>query len=264
MSRFISVAELRDFTGQILDCRFALMDPEVGAAEFVAGHIPGARHLDLERDMSGAKGEHGGRHPLPAPADFAACLARMGIDKETAVVLYDDSQGLYCARAWWMMRALGYREPRLLAGGYAAWLADGGVPEVSVADGEPVASPAVPDTWPGRCERADLADLQANGARLVDARETPRYRGEIEPIDPVAGHIPGAENRPWKDFVAAAGGLLPRAELETIWGDLLGDAPLVVYCGSGVSACVNILALAELEREATLYSGSWSDWCSYL
>jgi thiosulfate/3-mercaptopyruvate sulfurtransferase len=112
--------------------------------------------------------------------------------------------------------------------------------------------------------REELAGLQTDGARLVDAREAPRYRGEVEPIDPVAGHIPGAENRPWKDFVGAEGGLKDPEALRAVWGDLLDGTPLVVYCGSGVSACVNLLALAELGEDATLYAGSWSDWCSYL
>jgi len=264
MSRFITPAELVTFPGRLLDCRYALLDPEAGARAYAEGHIPGARYLDLHRDLSGPVREHGGRHPLPDPAAFARTLAALGIDAGTDTVLYDDSQGLFAARAWWMMRALGYREPRLLAGGYAAWQAAGAEPETEVPEIAPCAPASVPDTWPGRCVREDLADLQARGARLVDAREGPRYRGDVEPIDPVAGHIPGAENRPWKDFVAEDGTFKSPDAQRAVWGDLLGDAPLVVYCGSGVSACVNLLSLAELDREGTLYAGSWSDWCTYL
>lgn len=264
MSRFMPVGDVHAFTGRILDCRFDLMDPEAGVRAFTQGHLPGAHHLDLEGDLSAEKRPHGGRHPLPEPRAFAQTLADHGIDKTSEVLLYDDSRGLFAARAWWMLRALGYREPRLLAGGYSAWLAAGGDPEEAVSQVEAIDPPSVPDAWPGRCARDDLAGLQADGARLVDAREAPRYRGDVEPIDPVAGHIPGAENRPWKDFIADDGALKDPEALAAVWGDLLDGAPLVVYCGSGVSACVNLLALAELDREATLYAGSWSDYCSYL
>lgn len=265
MSRFIAVGDLPAFAGRIVDCRFALMDERAGTEAYAAGHIPGAVHLDLARDLSGPVAEHGGRHPLPAPASFAATLGSLGIEASTEVLLYDDSNGLFAARAWWMLRSLGYREPRLLDGGYSAWLAAGGEPEVLEPELRPCAPAPVPDHWPGSCRRDELAALQAEGVRLVDAREGPRYRGEIEPIDPVAGHIPGAENRPWKDFVADDGRFRDEDGQRAVWGDLLGATPLVVYCGSGVSACVNLLSLAELGHdEATLYAGSWSDWCTYL
>jgi thiosulfate/3-mercaptopyruvate sulfurtransferase len=266
MNRFLAATEVAAFPGRILDCRFSLMDPHAGLREFRDGHIPGARHLDLATAMAGPVGPHGGRHPLPECADFAGCLAELGIDRDTPVLLYDDAQGLYAARAWWMMRALGYREPQILAGGYAAWRALASTAEAG--DGIPVeacAVPAVPETWPGIRDREDIARAQARGARLVDAREAPRYRGEVEPIDPVAGHIPGAENRPWKGFVDADAGLCSASQQRELWGDLLEADELVVYCGSGVSACVNLLSLAELGYDgARLYPGSWSDWCSYL
>jgi len=266
MSRFLAATDVAAFDGRILDCRFSLMDPGAGLREFREGHIPGARHLDLATAMAGPVGTHGGRHPLPDSTDFAARLAGLGIDRDTPVLLYDDAQGLYAARAWWMLRALGYREPQILTGGWAAWQALGDAAEAG--EGEPFGScavPAVPASWPGICDREQIARSQARGARLVDAREAPRYRGEIEPIDPVAGHIPGAENRPWKAFVDDAAGLRPAAEQKTLWGDLLEADEIVVYCGSGVSACVNLLSLAELGYDrARLYPGSWSDWCSYL
>ncbi|MEE4277088.1 MAG: sulfurtransferase [Halieaceae bacterium] len=261
----MTVAELETFEGRILDCRFSLADKSSGEREFVEGHIPGSVHLDLARDMAGPVAAHGGRHPLPAPADFAAALARCGVAIDTAVVLYDDSQGLFAARAWWMMRALGFREPRVLAGGWKAWTAAGGEIERGAASITACAPAPVAERWPGICGRDELSVRQGAGARLVDAREGPRYRGEIEPIDPVAGHIPGADNRPWKDLVDEHGVLLAPAALREVWGDLLEADELVVYCGSGVSACVNLMALAELGHpSAQLYPGSWSDYCSYL
>ena len=265
MPRFMEPAQVDAFDGVILDCRYALLDPAAGERAWREGHIPGAQHLDLGRDLSGPVARHGGRHPLPTPAAFAATMAARGVGLDTAVLLYDDSRHLFAARAWWMLRALGYREPSLLAGGYAAWLAAGGHP--ACGDERPAARevPVVGSTWPGTCDRDAIAGLQAAGARLVDAREAARYRGEVEPIDPVAGHIPGAANRPWQGFCAESGGLLPAAEQRAAWGELLEVPTLIVYCGSGVSACVNLLSLAALGHDdARLYPGSWSDWCSYL
>lgn len=265
MSRFMAPEAVADFDGVILDCRFSLADESAGRAAHAAGHVPGALHLDLNRHLSAPVAKHGGRHPLPEPAQFAACLAGFGIDRETNVLLYDDANYAFAARCWWMLRALGYRPPSFIDGGYRAWLAAGGVPATTTGDPEPVAAPEVPDRWPGCVDREDLAQYQANGARLVDAREAARYRGEMEPIDPVAGHIPGAENRPWQAFVDDHGRFRDTEQLRALWGDLV-DAPLVVtYCGSGVSACVNLLSLSLLGRDdVLLYGGSWSDWCSYL
>ena len=264
MSRFIEPAEVRGFSGRIFDCRYALTDPNAGRAAYDAGHIPGALHLDLGADLSGPVETHGGRHPLPAPGDFAATLARSGVDRATPVLLYDDSKGLFAARAWWMLDALGYGPVRLLRGGFAGWLAQGGKPGTSVPTFTACPVPAVAEGWPASCSREELAGRQARGAVLVDAREAPRYRGEVEPIDPVAGHIPGARNLPWSDLAGDAG-LVDADRQRSRWGDLLQADELVVYCGSGVSACVNLLSLQELGYEAaTLYPGSWSDWCSYL
>ena len=181
------------------------------------------------------------------------------------MLVYDDSRNVFAARLWWMLRALGYGPVRLLDGGYSAWLCAGGE---AVADASVIAAvepSPVPADWPLCCDREQLRALQAAGAQLVDAREAVRYRGEREPIDPVAGHIPGAENRPWQALTDEDGSLRPEHELRAIWGDLRGAETLVVYCGSGVSACLNILSLAALGREDVwLYGGSWSDWCSYL
>lgn len=248
----------------IVDCRFDLAAPGEGRAQYLAGHIPGAVHLDLERDLSGPVQAHGGRHPLPDPGEFADRLAACGIGPEVAVVAYDDSRLAFAARLWWMMRSLGYRSPRLLNGGYRAWLAGGGATEQGDSIAMPVTAPAEV-RFRGVCDLKGLRKVQAAGAILVDSREERRYQGLEEPIDPVAGHIPGAVNHPWQGVTRDDGRVRSEAELRAHWGDTLDADALVVYCGSGVTACVNLFSLSLLGREdATLYAGSWSDWCSYL
>ncbi|GAB3323273.1 sulfurtransferase [Haliea atlantica] len=253
----------------VLDCRFSLADPGAGEQAWREGHIPGAHYLHLERDLSGPVATHGGRHPLPDPAALATRLAALGIGRDSEVVVYDDQRFAFAARCWWLLRALGYRPPALLDGGYAAWLAAGGAVESAAAASADTATracavPAVED-YRGVCDREQLIALQAQSATLVDAREERRYLGLEEPIDPVAGHIPGALNRPWQAVTDAAGFLRSDAELRAHFGELLERKPLVAYCGSGVTACVNLYALDRLGRgDALLYPGSWSDWCSYL
>jgi thiosulfate/3-mercaptopyruvate sulfurtransferase len=260
----IEPAELASAAGaMVFDCRFDLADPAAGARDYAAGHIPGAFYLHLDNDLSGPRGEHGGRHPLPAPAQFAATLARYGVGPDSEVVAYDDSRLAFASRLWWLMRAAGYRPPRLLNGGYAAWLGTGGRVSTRVEAPLSVAAPAT--GFAGYCDIEGLREQQAAGALLVDAREERRYLGLEEPIDPVAGHIPGAVNRPWLELTEADGRLRGGSELRDFWGDVLAAERLVVYCGSGVTACVNLLSLALLGRDdALLYAGSWSDWCSYL
>ena len=248
----------------VFDCRFSLADPQEGRRLYDQGHIPGAAYLDLNLDLAAAPGEHGGRHPLPEPAAFAATLARFGVGPETEVVAYDDSRLAFAARLWWLMRALGYRPPRLLNGGYTAYRAAGGNPEISPPQFEPLDVIPVA-SFHGYVDIDGLRDAQASGALLVDSREPRRYAGLEEPIDPVAGHIPGAINRPWQGVTGADSRVLDTVALQTHWGEALDAGRLVVYCGSGVTACVNLFSLALLGREdATLYAGSWSDWCSYL
>jgi len=265
MPEFLCDSDLATFDGVIIDCRFSLADVDAGRREYLSGHIPGAHYLDLARDMSGPLGVHGGRHPLPASQGFAKTLAALGVDAQTELVLYDDSRFVFAARCWWMMRALGFKEPRLLNGGYSAWIAGGGVPQTQVPPSTTADPELVPTQWPGCCDIEQLAMLQEQSAVLVDAREAQRYRGEHEPIDPVAGHIPGAINLPWQSFSTEDGFFLEPSALRSLWGDTVGADPLVLYCGSGVSACVNVLSLAALGRDDVwLYGGSWSDWCSYL
>lgn len=260
----VEVAECEDAGAVLVDCRFDLARPAAGREAYLAGHIPGARHLDLDGDLSAARGEHGGRHPLPPPETFAATLASCGIGPATPVIAYDDAGFAFAGRLWWMMRALGYRPPALLNGGYGAWLAAGGEPEPGEVAATPCAVPEVGD-YAGRLGIEDLRGARAAGATLVDARSADRYRGENETMDPVAGHIPGAENRFWGAVTDDRGRLLEDAALAAHWGDLLRAERLVGYCGSGVSTCINLFTLARLGRgDAQLYAGSWSDWCSYL
>ena len=260
------IVEPGDLPGdaRLVDCRFSLLDPEQGLADYREGHIPGASYMHLNRDMSGPVGRHGGRHPLPPPDLFAGTLAARGIGPDTEVVAYDDSRFAFASRLWWMMRALGYRPPRLLNGGYRAWQALAQAPETGDAHVTPIEAPAA-GGYSGYLDREAVIEAQAANAQLVDAREPKRYQGLEEPIDPMGGHIPGAVNRPWQGVTDDQGRVLPPDGLRDHFGDLLNRESLVVYCGSGVTACVNLFALALLGRDdPALYPGSWSDWCSYL
>jgi thiosulfate/3-mercaptopyruvate sulfurtransferase len=248
----------------IIDCRFNLADPAQGHRLYLESHIPSAHYLHLNDDLSSAVGKHGGRHPLPDPVVLASRLAQCGIGPETEVVAYDDSRFAFASRLWWLMRSLGYRPPRLLNGGYRAWLAGGGESESGAVQG--VAGVAGTGAqYSACCDIEGLRAAQQEGATLVDSREERRYQGLEEPIDPVAGHIPGALNHPWQGVTDDSGRALDAQGLRQHWGTTLDARELVVYCGSGVTACVNLFSLALLGRDdAVLYAGSWSDWCSYL
>jgi thiosulfate/3-mercaptopyruvate sulfurtransferase len=260
----IAPGDLASSSAVIVDCRFELADAEAGRRAYEQGHIPGAFYLDLARDLSAPPERHGGRHPLPDPSQFAARLAACGIEADTDVVAYDDHRLAFAARLWWMMRALGYRPPRLLNGGYQGWLARGGEPNTEVPARQSV-RPSTVAQWSGACDLEGLRALQQRGAQVVDAREPRRYQGLEEPIDPVAGHIPGALNHPWQGVTGDGGEVGDLAHQRAHWGSTLEASELVVYCGSGVTACVDLFSLALLGRDdATLYAGSWSDWCSYL
>lgn len=262
---FIEPSEVATFKGVILDCRFALSAPDKGREEFEQGHIPSAHHLDLEAHMTGDIAKHGGRHPLPDPQSFVQTLASLGIDHKVQVLVYDDSSYAFSARAWWMLRALGYRQPTFIKGGYAAWLEAGGIPQRGASEPTPVVPPAALAKWPLCCDRDGLRSLRSSELVLVDAREAERYRGEHEPIDPIAGHIPGAINKSWKANLGPDGHFLSEVALREQWQDCIDKPVIAVYCGSGVTACVDLLALAILGRDDPwLYGGSWSDWCSYL
>ncbi|AXO86578.1 sulfurtransferase [Pseudomonas parafulva] len=250
----------------ILDCRFALEDPDYGQRSYAEGHIEGAHFADLERDLSGPviKGRSG-RHPLPDPQRLVERLRAWGVDNDSQVVLYDDGPGAYAARAWWLLAWLGKRDAVfLLDGGLNAWHAahlplslDPPAQREGSFAGEPDLALLIDAEQ--LAKRLDAPDLT-----LIDARALPRFRGEVEPIDPVAGHIPGAQCATFTDNLGADGRFLPPEQLRQRFDQkLAGRAPqqLVAYCGSGVTACHNLFALALAGYPlGRLYAGSWSEW----
>lgn len=248
-------ARLDDPGLAICDVRFYLTDHAQGRREFDQTHLPGAEFIDLHTELAGGPG--GGRHPLPHVADFAAALGRHGIAPRTFVVAYDSAGGAIAARLWWMLRSIGHRRAAVLDGGYAGWVR-AGLPVTS-----DVATPIVtvyptPACW---TRIVDADEVAACGATVIDSRSDDRYRGAIEPIDSRAGHIPGAINRFHGENLDGEGNHRPPSELAARFAGT-GPAP-IVYCGSGVTACHNLLAM-ELAgiTDARLYPGSWSEWSS--
>jgi thiosulfate/3-mercaptopyruvate sulfurtransferase len=242
---------------RIVDCRFDLSDPTAGRQLHAAGHIPGAVYLSLDDDLSAVPGQ--GRHPLPDPATFAATVGRAGISNDDAVVAYDSAGGAIASRMWWMLRSLGHERVAVLDGGWSAWRAAGG--PVDDSDVEPTpAAYAAPTRWAGTIDGTELEE-RLGDVVLIDARAPERYRGDIEPLDPVAGHIPTARNIPFAGNLTPGGVFLDTASLAARYPD--GEGDVVVYCGSGVTACHNLLAMeAAGVTGALLYPGSWSDWCT--
>ena len=258
-------ARLGDPAWVVVDCRHDLADPAAGEAAYARGHIPGAVFLHLDRDLSSAKNGRNGRHPLPDIATLAAALGRAGIGPGVQVVAYDDCGGMMAGRLWWLLRWLGHEAVALLDGGLPAWPAAGGA--LSTEMPEPAArtfTPA-PRDWVLDADQV-LAGLGRPDRVIVDARAPDRFRGENESIDPVGGHIPGARNRFFRDNLGPDGRFKPADQLRQEWTEALaGFAPeqVVHQCGSGVSACHNLLAMeiAGLPG-ARLYAGSWSEWCA--
>lgn len=249
----------------ILDCSFELADTAAGRRAWEAAHIPGARYAHLDDDLAGPKTGRNGRHPLPDRATFAATVGRWGIAPGRQVVCYDRQGGPYAARAWWLLRWLGHAEVALLDGGLKAWQAAGGAmsakaPAFDAAPPYPLLEAAMPTIT------IDGLHEQLGRVLLVDARAAERFRGDVETLDPVAGHIPGALNRPFADNLDASSGCFkPPAQLRAEFDALLAGrdaAGVVHHCGSGVSAVPNVLAM-ELAGYApvALYAGSWSEWC---
>jgi len=251
----------------IVDCRFDLRDTARGEAAYAEGHIPGAVYAHLDRDLSSEPTTDYGRHPLPPPARISEVFGRLGIDQAAQVVCYDDANGMMAARLWWMLRYMGHDAVAVLDGGYQAWLAAGHTPETGVRDIRPVFFGGRP-----RPERLVLLDevVEAVATRpsltveLVDARDPARYRGEVEPIDKRAGHIPGARNHFFQKNLDRHGRFLPAPLLKEAFVGSLGTLPdttTVHYCGSGVTACHNVLAQVHAGLpEPRLYCGSWSEW----
>jgi thiosulfate/3-mercaptopyruvate sulfurtransferase len=248
-----------------LDCRFDLLAPHRGREMFLAAHVPGAVYADLDRDLSAPVTAQSGRHPLPLPATLAARLGAWGIGNTDLVVAYDGGSGAVAARAWWLLRWIGHERVAVLDGGYAAWIAEGRPVETS----EPARTPVVFEAGKGEGLVVTTAEVAAavasgSGPLIVDARESARFRGEVEPIDPVAGHVPGAVNFPASASLAPDGRWRAPADLNDAWREVLGDVPgrpWVAMCGSGVTACHLALSACLAGYAApSLYAGSWSEW----
>jgi thiosulfate/3-mercaptopyruvate sulfurtransferase len=245
----------------VLDVRYqtGLAD---GRGAYLAGHVPGAVYVDVDADLAAppaAPGEPGGRHPLPETEVFGAAMRRAGVRADRAVVVYDDWAGRAASRAWWLLRYHGHTDVRVLDGGWSAWLDAGGEAE----EGEVTPEPGDFEAVPGHLPVVDTEDVLAVEV-LVDARAPERYAGEHEPIDPVAGHVPGAVNVPTTDNLAADGTFKGADELRRTYAAVgaVAGADVAAYCGSGVTACHDLLALAVARVPAALYAGSWSDWVS--
>jgi thiosulfate/3-mercaptopyruvate sulfurtransferase len=260
------VEHLNDAQVVIVDCRFSLADPQLGQKQYQTSHIPGSFYLDLNQDLSSPVGKHGGRHPLPDVNNLAQKLSAIGVNSpETLVVAYDDSRLAFASRLWWLLRYLGHERVVVMNGGFTAWQ-QANYPVTDV----------IPQAQKGnfipQIKNELVVDIEAVKSRknlpqvvLVDSRESDRYRGEREPIDKIAGHIPGAVNYPWQEVTDSSGNLLSQLEQQQRWENIATAEEILVYCGSGVTACVNLLSL-ELAgiRTGKLYAGSWSDWISYM
>jgi thiosulfate/3-mercaptopyruvate sulfurtransferase len=252
---------------RVVDARFSLADAQAGAGHYAAGHIPGAVHADLDLDLSDKARPGHGRHPLPDSATFAATLGRWGIGPDTQVVVYDAAEGsMAAARLWWLLRLMGHSRVAVLDGGFAAWQ-QAGLP-VSTEAVQPAALPAYPGQLDGRqVASADEVAVRLKHAAgwLVDARANERFRGEVEPLDPVAGHVPGAVNRPFALNVVE-GRMRPAEELRAELQQVIGahdPAQVVLMCGSGVTACHLLLAMESAGLHgARIYADSWSGWIS--
>jgi thiosulfate/3-mercaptopyruvate sulfurtransferase len=244
---------------RVVDCRWKLGDPSAGRAAYVEGHIPGAVFMDLDKDLSAPPGERG-RHPLPDTAAFERAARAAGIGSGTRVVAYDEAAGGGAARLWWLLRHFGHAAAAVLDGGLAAWRDAGGElagGEESAEEGDFRAQPLSGDT--ASAEEIEAA-LGSGRLALVDARARERFEGSTEPVDPVAGHIPGARSAPVGEI--APGGRYLEADALRERLDPDGGGALVAYCGSGVSACTLVLAAELAGLHARLYPGSWSEWCA--
>jgi len=252
-----------DPTFVIVDCRHELTDPDAGGKAYRSGHLPGAAFMHLDRDLSGAKTGRNGRHPLPEVAALAATFGRAGIDGTRQVIAYDQSSGVWASRLWWLLRWLGHDAAAVLDGGLERWRAENRplttalpVPRATAFVPKPAAATASADEI--------LRHLGDDGLLVLDARAAERYRGDVEPIDPVAGHIPGARSRPYTENLGRDGTFKSPAELRAEFAALLKDtapAAVVHQCGSGVTACHNALAMTIAGLTGSrLYPGSWSEW----
>ncbi|MGH8161478.1 MAG: sulfurtransferase [Gammaproteobacteria bacterium] len=249
---------------RVFDCRCSPSDPTVGRKQYVEGHIPGARHADLDQVLASLPNPMTGRHPLPDRAELATWLGREGVSTTTQMVAYDDSGGAFAARLWWLARWLGHADVAVLDGGLAAWREAGGTLERGEAQAPAPADFQIREPLTTMLTADDVLAIVQESAEgtLIDARAAPRYRGQSEPIDSVAGHIPGARSRPFADNLDARGRFLDPAALRERFAAVADDPRAAVhYCGSGVTACHNVLAMEHAGLAGSrLYAGSWSEW----
>ncbi|MGQ0429115.1 MAG: sulfurtransferase [Gammaproteobacteria bacterium] len=247
----------------VADCRFDLADPQAGTRAYRAGHIPGAIHADLERDLSAPVTAATGRHPLPPVAALEQTFSQFGIATRTQVVVYDAGSGAYASRLWWMLRFLGHDAVAVLDGGFATWTEEGRPVSVELPGRAPARFAARP-RQAMLLEAPAIPAALARGELLVDVRGAERFRGEVEPIDAVAGHVPGAVNLPYLENLGPDGRFRDPAALASLWRERTGIAPgagIICMCGSGVTACQGLLALEIAGiRGGRLYAGSWSEW----
>lgn len=245
----------------VVDCRFDLMEPATGRRRYLEGHIPGAVYADLETDLSGPAGPGTGRHPLPDAERMKQVFSGLGIGNDSQVVVYDDMSGAFAARLWWMLRYMGHAACAVLDGGWQDWLAHGFAVEEGNVQPRPAGFRGAPRA-DRLLETGEISSLSC----LVDARDPVRYRGENEPLDPVAGHIPGAVNYFWQRNLDGNGCFREPDDLRRDILSVLGETPAEeagVYCGSGVTACHNLLAAVHAGLAMPrLYAGSWSQWCA--
>lgn len=247
-----------------VDCRFDLARPEAGEAAYRAAHIPGAIYAHLDRDLAGPITPESGRHPLPAPDQWARTLGAWGLTSATQVVAYDADNGMYAARLWWLLRWVGHRAVAVLDGGFKAWTAA----DLPASTQVPLRTPAVYTVQPRRDAWLGTEEVRAlvsrDDWRLLDARAPERFSGAVEPIDPVAGHVPGARNHPFTSNLQSDGRMAPAETLRRNFAVSqagVSDAQTAVMCGSGVTACSLLLALEVAGKPgARLYAGSWSEW----
>ncbi len=249
----------------IFDCRFSLANPQEGKQQYQTSHIPGSYYLDLNQNLSSRVQKHGGRHPLPNIEEFADKLSSMGVNfGQTFVIAYDDSRLAFASRLWWLLRYFGHDKVAVLDGGFSGWLAsDYPVTDMLPALRNGKFTPQLQTHM--IVDRETVKNSQdSSQTALIDSRENDRYQGIKEPIDKIAGHIKGAINYPWKEVTDANGYILPQQQQNKRWSQLENNQEIIVYCVSGVTACVNLLSL-ELAgiHKGKLYPGSWSDWISY-
>ncbi|PGS48954.1 sulfurtransferase [Bacillus sp. AFS041924] len=247
-----------------LDCRFQLSNPAYGFNEYQKSHIPLSRYVDLNKDLSSSVQKHGGRHPLPNLNDFGKLLGELGIDHDTIVICYDDGTNDNAARCWFLCNLVGHKFTFVLNGGYKKWLENGFEVTTNVEE-------VLPKNFEINVQDhliSSMHEVKRNSNReafnLIDSRENIRYIGEFEPIDRIAGHIPGAKNSFWKDVLTESGEFKTTEELQALFSPYNKGDETVVYCGSGVTGCVNYLGLIEAGyTNVKLYPGSFSDWISY-